>query len=117
MKKSDIDLNIKRTLGSRIREERQRKGWTIEQLAEHMDLSPSFLGSVERGERALSIEKLYRASEIFSVTTDSLIKSKLKSGSRVEAFNLLLCDLNDNEYTTIYDIASTAKKHFKRDKK
>ena len=117
MEKSDIEINIKRTLGARIREERQKKGWTIEQLAECMDLSPSFLGSVERGERALSIEKLYRASEIFGVTTDSLIKSELQYNSRVEAFNLLLRDLNTNEYTTIYEIASTAKKHFKENNK
>jgi len=117
LEKSDTEINIKKTLGARIREERLKKGWTIEKLAEYMDLSPSFLGSVERGEKALSIEKLYRASEIFGVTTDSLIKSKLQHNSRIEAFNLLLSDLNDNEYTTVYDIASTAKKYFKEYKK
>jgi transcriptional regulator with XRE-family HTH domain len=117
LEKSHIEINIKRTLGARIREERQKKGWTIEHLAECMDLSPSFLGSVERSKRALSIEKLYRASEIFSVTTDSLIKSELQYDSRTEAFNLLLKDLSYNEYTTIYEIASTAKRHFKGNEK
>lgn len=81
-----------------------------------MDLSPSFLGSVERGERSLSIEKLYIASEILGVTTDSLIKANMQYESRAEAFNLLLKDLDDSEYTSIYEIASTAKKHFKENK-
>ena len=63
-------INIKKLLGRRIREERVKLGWTIEQLAENVELSPSFLGCVERGERALSIEKIYRISETNVFITD-----------------------------------------------
>lgn len=54
-----IDLELKNILGKRIREERQKKGWSIEKLAEKIGLEPSSLGLVERAGRALSIEKLY----------------------------------------------------------
>lgn len=114
MENYDKEKNMKKTLGKRIHEERLKKGWTIEQLAENMDLTPSFMGSVERGEKALSLKKAYRASEIFHVTIDSLVKSTLEYDSRTESFNLLLKNLNDDEYAAIYDIAITTKKHLKK---
>lgn len=103
------ELQIKNILGRRIREERNKRGWTIEQLAEKVNLSPSFLGCVERGERALSIEKLYTISELFEVTTDSLIKGHFPYPSKAESMLLLVKDLDDHEYKSIYEIAKTAK--------
>ena len=105
------EYNIKKVLGKRIREERLKRDWTIEQLSEIVELSPSFLGCVERGERALSIKKLYDMSELFQVTTDSLIKEQLQNNSKVEALLLLLKELDDNEYHSIYEIAKVAKEH------
>ncbi len=106
--------NIKRVLGKRIREERTKRNWTIEQLAEKADLSPSFLGCVERGERALSVEKLYVMSEIFDVTTDSLIKEHLTYNSKTESLFLLVKDLSDSEYHSVYEIAKTATAHLRK---
>lgn len=110
----ELEKNIRKTLGRRIREERTQRGWTIEHLAERMDLSPSFLGSVERGERSFSLAKLYAVSELFGVTTDSLIKENLPDPSRVESFGLLLNELDDSEYRSVYEIARTATRHLKR---
>jgi len=109
----EAEKDIKKVLGSRIRKERINKGWSIEQLAELMDISPSFLASVERGERALSIEKLHKASITLGVPTDYLIKDDFPVHSRNESLNLLLSDLSDKEFTSIYDIIKTVKKHFK----
>jgi transcriptional regulator with XRE-family HTH domain len=106
-------INIKKFLGRRVREERLKLGWTIEQLAENVELSPSFLGCVERGERALSIEKIYRISETFNVTIDSLIKENLPYNSKAESVLLLIKDLDENQYHSVYEIAKTATEHFK----
>ena len=61
-------------LGKRIRDERLKNKLTIEKLCELLDVSPSFIGLVERGTSGISIEKLCRLSEIFQVSTDYLIK-------------------------------------------
>ncbi|QVL30278.1 helix-turn-helix transcriptional regulator [Telmatocola sphagniphila] len=45
-------------LGSRIREIREKKGLTQAELAEKCQLHRTFIGSVERGERNLSILNL-----------------------------------------------------------
>ncbi len=110
---SQKSANVRKTLGVRIRQERIKRSLTIEKLAEKLDVSPSFLGCVERGERALSLEKLYNISELFDVTVDSLIKEKSSETSRVEEMSLLLKELDENEYRTVYEIARTAKEHFK----
>ncbi|OQA17017.1 MAG: anaerobic benzoate catabolism transcriptional regulator [bacterium ADurb.Bin363] len=107
------DVNIKKTLGVRIRKERINKDWSIELLAEYMDISPSFLASVERGERALSLEKLYKASITLGVTTDYLIKDSFPANSRDDSLNLLLSDLSDSEFRTVYEILQAVKKHLR----
>ena len=109
----ELEKDIKKVLGSRIRKERINKEWSIEQLAEFMDISPSFLASVERGERALSIEKLYKASITLGVPTDYLIKDNFPIYSKNESLNLLLNDLSDKEFTSMYDIIKTVKKYLK----
>jgi len=45
-------------VGRRIRELRQRKGWTLEELSAKAGLSVSFLSQVERGLSSLSISSL-----------------------------------------------------------
>lgn len=52
------DVNFLRDLGFRIRERRIERGLTQEQLGDQCDLHRTFIGSVERGERNLSILNL-----------------------------------------------------------
>lgn len=71
------EFNFKE-FGSRIRNARKKSDFTIEKLCEIVDISPSFLGSVERGESRISIEKLYKLSETLNVSTDYLLKGEKK---------------------------------------
>ena len=46
-------------IGSRMREDRKKAGYTIRELADKMDISPTHLNRIEKGERLMdSIEKL-----------------------------------------------------------
>ena len=52
------DVNFLRDLGFRIRERRVSRGLTQAELGEQCNLHRTFIGSVERGERNLSILNL-----------------------------------------------------------
>lgn len=42
---------MKQSFGARLREQRKLKGWTIEQFAEQVGLSPNYMGDLERGQK------------------------------------------------------------------
>ena len=60
-------------LGERIREERQRLHLTQAQLAEDVDISDTYMGSIERGERSLTLDTLVRLVNRLGVTVDYLL--------------------------------------------
>ena len=61
-------------MGQRIREHRKKKGLTQEQLAELIDISPSFMGHIERGSRCASLPTLVRLCWALGVTADELLQ-------------------------------------------
>ncbi|WP_326512259.1 helix-turn-helix transcriptional regulator [Clostridium intestinale] len=63
-----------KALGKRIREERLKLNLTQEQLSESIDISNSYMGQIERGERSLTIDKLIRLSKRLGVTIDYLLQ-------------------------------------------
>jgi len=60
-------------LGERIREERLRLHLTQAQLAEDVDISDTYMGAIERGERSLTLDTLVRLVNRLSVTVDYLL--------------------------------------------
>lgn len=60
-------------LGERIREERRKLGLTQAQLAEAVDISDTYMGSIERGERSLTLDTLVRLVNRLGVTVDYLL--------------------------------------------
>ena len=60
-------------LGQRIREERRKLGLTQAQLAEAIDISDTYMGSIERGERSLTLDTLVRLVNRLGVSIDYLL--------------------------------------------
>lgn len=60
-------------LGQRIREERLRLHLTQAQLAEDADISDTYMGAIERGERSLTLDTLVRLVNRLGVTVDYLL--------------------------------------------
>ena len=60
-------------MGQRIREHRKKKGLTQEQLAELIDISPSFMGHIERGSRISSLDTVMRLCEVLEVMPNELL--------------------------------------------
>jgi transcriptional regulator with XRE-family HTH domain len=66
-------------IGEKIHRERLSHGWTQEELAEKIDMNPSFLGQVERGLKAASFDTLERLSRIFGMEVVDLLKKDDKA--------------------------------------
>lgn len=64
-------------LGKRIREERLKLRLTQEKLAEDVDVSSSYIGQVERGEKSVTLDTLVRITRRLSVTVDYLLKDSI----------------------------------------
>lgn len=64
-------------LGKRIREERLKLNLTQEQLAEYVEISASYIGQIERGERNLTLDTLVRIANRLKVSIDYLLKDSV----------------------------------------
>ena len=64
-------------LWKRLREERLHCGMTQEQVAEYINVSTTYVGLIERGERSVTLEKLILLAKCFHVTIDYLLEDSL----------------------------------------
>lgn len=64
-------------LGKRIREERLKLNLTQVQLAEAINISDSYMGAIERGERSLTLDTLVRLVNRLGVTIDYLLSDSV----------------------------------------
>ena len=54
--------HVRKFLGTRLRTLRKQRGLSQERLGDRANLSGKFIGEVERGEKSISIDSLYRVS-------------------------------------------------------
>lgn len=60
-------------IGLRIRKQREFFGYTREQLAELLDVTPKFCSDIELGLKGMSIPTLCRVSEVLKLSTDYIL--------------------------------------------
>ena len=60
-------------LGRRVRQLREKKGYSQEAFADAAGLHRTFMGSVERGERNLSFNNLHRIAQALEMTLSRLL--------------------------------------------
>lgn len=61
------------SFGERVRAERQRQGWSQENLAEACGLHWTYVSSVERGERNVSLLNILRLAQALEVNPAQLV--------------------------------------------
>ncbi len=59
--------------GARIRELRKRRGWTMKQLGQRLELAESTISGYENEIRRPDMDALLRFAELFDVTVDYLL--------------------------------------------
>lgn len=83
-------------IGQNIRAARKNKNLTIETLSELIGISPSFLGTLERGESSLSVETLVKVCRTLDISADSIIidNNQLQSSSISDKKDIIATLLN-----------------------
>lgn len=100
-------------LGRRIREERQKLNLTQEKLSEAINVSTTYIGQIERGERCPTLDTLIRISNSLGVSIDYLLQESVTPSS-TNLMNLwlqLTRDLSDNDMKMIIELINVIKNH------
>ncbi|HIS84530.1 MAG TPA: helix-turn-helix transcriptional regulator [Candidatus Faecivicinus avistercoris] len=71
-------------LGLRIRQQRKMLKLTQEALAEKVDVSTSYIGHIERGQKRCSLETLVSIADALGVTPDLLLRDSLEVSTVVQ---------------------------------
>lgn len=73
MVKRLVDEKCK-AIGQKIRDHREKRGWTQEYLAEKADIHVSYIGQIERGLRYPSLKVLFKIANALEVKINILVK-------------------------------------------
>jgi len=98
-KQNDIIIqdNFYKILGAKIREERLKRleedksEYTLDKLADRMDLTKASISAMERGEQQVSVYQLYRLGHLLNVPLENFLND-IKFSPSVQ---LLKNDSND----------------------
>ena len=72
---------IRTVIGQNIRNERIARRLTVDELSEMLDLTPGFVGLIERGQRGTASTVLYKLSEIFDMPIDAFFRINIISST------------------------------------
>lgn len=65
---------ILRQFGNKVKKLREAKGWTQEELAKRTGLHRTYIGSIERSERNVSLINVDRIAKSLNVPAEFLLK-------------------------------------------
>lgn len=84
------------SIGNRIRKQREYLGYTREQLAEHLEVTPKFCSDIELGVKGMSVPTLCKIASTLRLTTDYILFGKTDTLADNPA-SLLLSSCTDTE--------------------
>ena len=72
-----VEVSYAQRVGARLRTVRRQKGLSLQDVesGSQQEFKASVLGAYERGERAISVPRLYRLARFYSVPVDRLLPS------------------------------------------
>lgn len=101
-------------IGIRVREYREKLGYTREQFAEKLDISVTFAADIELGKKGMSLDTLIKICELLSVSADYIIWGRGERDGNSIA-ELTDC-LDDNEMKHAEDLMRTFVKAISEEK-
>ena len=101
-------------IGNRIRIEREKFDMTREKFSELLNLSPYFLGQIERGERKMSINTLINISECLHISIDSLFFEQITANTNNDVLHSLINKCSEKEVKVIEGLIKLLLPHLSR---
>lgn len=83
-------------IGSRIRTQREYLGYTREQFAELLEVTPKFCSDIELGIKGMSVPTLCKIAHVLLLSTDFILFGTLEQGHS-DPLNLLLKSCSSSE--------------------
>lgn len=101
------------SIGTQIREYRLKKNLRQEDLAEKVNLSPNYIGMIERDEKIPSLEKFINILNVLDASADIVLSSVLNNGYKTKnsVLDEKLSKLTETERNKIYDVIDTLLKN------
>ena len=94
----DIDI------GERLRGIREGMQMTREEFSEKIDITDSFLGQIERGERSLSTKTLVKIVKFNGISADYILFGDNSSNNTISKINRILNKCSDSVLDYIYNL-------------
>ena len=104
------------SIGRNIRQFRLKRKIRQEKLAELADISPNFVGMIERGEKRPSLETFIKILNALGASADVILCDVIEDDYRVKDSLLheKLSKLSEEDRRKIYDVVDTMIAHSKR---
>lgn len=94
-------------IGGRIRKQREYLGYTREQFAELLDVTPKFCSDIELGVKGMSVPTLCKISKILRLPTDYILFGSGEQSYPDSSLSLLLQSCTEKERTYAEDLLKT----------
>lgn len=95
-------------LGNNIRKERLKQNLTIEELAYKADITPNYLGKIERAQSKLSLEVLIKIANALGITSDDILSHEFKKVPQqfIDTLNknLIVLSQKNSEYIELLNV-------------
>lgn len=92
-----------RQIGERLREMRQQRNLTLSQAARAAEISPSFLGMLERGTSTVSISRLLALASVYEVSIADLLANVGEPRTEfVRSSEGLVAPVDSDDVTIVY---------------
>ncbi len=91
-------------IGSRIRNIRESMSLTREQFSELIDISPSFLSQLERGDKSMSIETLMLISLKSGFSCDYVLFGDTNNCTFLNKIDRMLSNSSDDVVELVYNM-------------
>lgn len=104
------------SVGENIRKKRLAKSWkqaTLATLAEMVDLSNSYMGMIERGEKVPRLETFVHITNALDTTSDEILEGVLNKGYEIRMSEYIkkIEELPKEEQNQIYDVLDVMLKY------
>jgi len=106
----EVQMSFPRLLGEELRNVRVKKGLSLKKVEEHSQsrFKASILGSYERGQRSISVQRLAELANFYGVALEDVLMNAREKGAQVSPVRLIRINLDRLEAATLPEKAAIA---------